>query len=138
MGLAFIFNPTLGGRWTGRDENDEKKTQYSQGSHSRWHWVSASKGQCRVPIVCGGVAISVQSGSLIVRVQDEQWAASLGSRPASAAAVFGGTAAGLHNGTLSACQPRVPPRCPKRLNPAFRLCFSLSLETTQLYPSSMT
>ena len=89
------------------------------------------------PKVSVGLPQSVEGLQFQSRVQDEQWAASLGSRPASAAAVFGGTAAGLHNGTLSACQPRVPPRCPKRLNPAFRL-FSLSLETTQLYPSSMT
>lgn len=49
---------------------------------------------------------------------DEQWAASLGSRPASVAAVFGGAVADPHNETLTACQPRVPPKCPERLNPA--------------------
>lgn len=50
---------------------------------------------------------------------DEQWAASLGSRPASVAAVFGGTVPDLHNGTFTACQLRLPPRCPERPNPAF-------------------
>lgn len=44
-----------------------------------------------------------------VRALDEQWAASLGSTPASVAAVFGGAVADLHNGALTACQPRIPP-----------------------------
>lgn len=92
-------------------------------SHSLWHWASASRGQGRVPTVCGGVprgqkmsTLQFQSRVRVlnrVRALDEQWAASLGSRPSSVAAVFGGIVPDLHNGTLTACQPRCAERTTK-------------------------
>lgn len=66
----------------------------------------------------------------------EEWAASLGSRPASAAAVFGGSVADPHNRTPTACQPRVQPGSPESLHSL--LCSFLSWGITRLCPHSMT
>lgn len=55
MGLTFISNSTLEGRWTGKDEKDEKKTQYKQEIPQIVALGLSIQGQCRGLTVCEGV-----------------------------------------------------------------------------------